>query len=100
MRLIMTKYQEMLRDTVLYAEDRNCLKVEFSIIRGNEFIIHSGYYDGEYIAYCEVDCKLLACTSISKFKPTKLEVCSTLEIYSRSEKSLKDLIRRNMKESV
>ena len=96
----MTKYQEMLRDTVLYASDWNCLKVEFSVVRGIEVIIHSGYYDGEYIAYCEVDCKVLASTSISKFVPTKLGVCSILEIYSRSEKSLKALIRRNMKEQL
>lgn len=96
----MTKYQEMLRDTVIYAEGRNCLKVEFSEVRGNEVVIHSGYYDGEFIAYCEVDCKLLASTSISKFRPTKLGVCSTLEIYSRSGKSLKALIRRNMKEQL
>ena len=92
-----TAYQKELCEIREYCQDASCLVTSNFKVRGIRIDVHSGIYDGEFIAYAAFPTKLFPEEALTKFVVTKNPHMSDyVYVYSRNIKSLKDLIRRTM----
>lgn len=97
----MSAYQLEMYNTREYCEVRSCLSTRPSKVRGIEIDIHSGVYDNEFLAYVILPVSMFKEEALTKFVVSKsTQLGDYLYIFSKGEKSLKDIIRKNMKESV
>lgn len=96
-----TAYQKELCEIREYCDSASCLRTNNFKVRGIRIDVHSGIYDGEFIAYAAFPTKYFPEEALTKFVVTKNPHMSDyVYVYSRNIKSLKDIIRRTMKESV
>lgn len=79
---------------------RSCLSTRPSKVRGIEVDIHSGIYDNEFLAYVILPVSMFKEEALTKFVVSKsTQLGDYLYIFSKGEKSLKVIIRKNLKES-
>jgi hypothetical protein len=96
-----TAYQRELYEFRETYEVASCLRTDKCKIRGIEVYIHSGNYDGEFIAYACLPVSMFIEEATGKFRATlSIEDGNYFHVYSRGVKSLKDIIRKNLKEQL
>jgi hypothetical protein len=96
-----TAYQKELHDIKEYCGVYSCLTTRTCKIKGIKVDIHSGMYDNEFITYAILPVSMFKEEALNKFVVSKsTQLGDYLYIFSKGEKSLKDIIRKNMKESV
>lgn len=97
----MSAYQLEMYNTREYCAVYSCLSTRPCRIKGIKVDIHSGIYDNEFLAYVILPVSMFKEETLTKFVVSKnIKLGDYLYIFSKGEKSLKDIIRRNMKESV
>jgi hypothetical protein len=94
-----TAYQKELHDIKEYCGVYSCLTTRTCKIKGIKVDIHSGMYDNEFITYAILPTDMFKEEALTKFVVNR-RFEPHLYIFSKGEKSLKDIIRRTMKESV
>jgi hypothetical protein len=96
-----TAYQKELCEIREYSLNRSCLLTKSCKIKGNEVVIHSGFYDQEFIAYTSLPTSMFKKEAIDKFVVTRsVQVGDYVWLHSKGSKSLKDIIRKNLKEQL
>jgi hypothetical protein len=97
----MSAYQLEMYNTREYCTARSCISTRPSKVRGIKIDIHSGVYDNEFLAYVILPVSMFKEEALIKFVVSKsTQLGDYLYIFSKGEKSLKDIIRKNMKELV
>lgn len=97
----MSAYQLEMYNTREYCAVYSCLTIRPCKIKGIKVDIHSGMYDNEFLAYAILPADMFKEEALTKFVVSKnIKLGDYLYIFSKGEKSLKDIIRKNMKESV
>lgn len=96
-----TAYQKELYLTSEYPATINGLSTIRCKIKGHKVFIHSGIYDGEFIAQVAIPISMVKEEALNKFRvTTTFKKDSYVHVYSRDVKSLKATIRRNLKEQL
>ena len=97
----MSAYQLEMYNTREYCEVYSCISTRPSKVRGIKVDIHSGVYDNEFLAYVILPVSMFKEEALTKFVASKSTIYEPhLYIFSKGEKSLKGIIRKNMKELV
>ena len=92
-----TAYQKELCEIREHCDSASCLRTNNFKVRGIRIDVHSGIYDGEFIAYAAFPTKFFPEEALTKFVVTKNpHMSGYVYVYSRNIKSLKDIIRRIM----
>jgi hypothetical protein len=96
-----TAYQRELYEIREYAEAISCSYTTICKVKGHKLFIYSGNYDGEFIAYACLPVSMFIEEATGKFRATlSIQDGNYLHVYSRGMKSLKDIIRKNLKEQL
>jgi hypothetical protein len=96
-----TAYQRDLYETKEYCTEWSCLGTTSYKLKGEKVYIHFGNYDREFIAYVCLPVSMFKEEATSRFRATlSAEGDNHLHIYSKSIKSLKATIHRNLKEQL
>lgn len=99
--MTISAYQKELYTIREFAVTISCSYTTICKVKGRKLFIYSGVYDGEFIAHTVIESSMLKEEAMSKFRVTgSLKVGKYVHIYAKGSKSLKDIIRKNLKEQL